>query len=153
MKYLFDMDGVLLDWEGSFIPVYGDPTRMTEEELNSIKKIISKGDFYLNLKPLEEGIALFNHLKSLGDVAILTSVGKFNSEHVTEQKKQSLINIFGYLPEFHAVQSSKDKAKFAKMGTLFDDRVKAVMPFRAAGGKAVLFQDSAMQALEDMDAS
>ena len=28
-KFFFDMDGVLFDWEGSFVPMYGEPSMMT----------------------------------------------------------------------------------------------------------------------------
>ena len=38
MKFFFDMDGVLFDWEGSFIPMYGDPARMPEDELKKAKE-------------------------------------------------------------------------------------------------------------------
>lgn len=150
MTYLFDMDGVLADWEDSFIPQYGDPSRMLEEELNAIKKKLANSDFYLNLKPLKAGIELFIHLRSLGNVAILTSVGKYNSEGVAEHKKQWLINNLGYLPDFYYTKSSKEKSMYVEKGILIDDRVKAVMPFKSAGGKAVLFVGCKDKALKDI---
>lgn len=149
-KFFFDMDGVLFDWEGSFIPMYGDPARMPEEELKKAKKAIAKTDFYENLKRIEEGFKLFNHLKTLGQVAILTSVGKYDSENVAEQKKKALLRELGYLPEFHYTQSSKDKAAYASQGILIDDRAKAVLPFRKAGGKAILFVGSKEEALKEI---
>ena len=150
MKFFFDMDGVLFDWEGSFIPMYGDPARMPEEELKKAKQEISKTDFYENLKPIEEGVALFCHMRTLGEVAILTSVGKYNSEEVAEQKRKALVKLFGYLPEFHYTKSSGDKAAYAGEGILFDDRAKAVLPFRRAGGHAILFVGSKEEALKDI---
>lgn len=150
MKFFFDMDGVLFDWEGSFIPMYGDPARMSEEELKKAKQEISKTDFYENLKPIEEGVALFCHMRTLGEVAILTSVGKYNSEEVAEQKRKALVKLFGYLPEFHYTKSSGDKAAYAGEGILFDDRAKAVLPFRRAGGHAILFVGSKEEALKDI---
>ncbi|UIW11585.1 MAG: hypothetical protein [Enterobacter phage ENC7] len=150
MKFFFDMDGVLFDWEGSFIPMYGDPARMPEEELKKAKQEISKTDFYENLKPIEEGVALFCHMRTLGEVAILTSVGKYNSEEVAEQKRKALVKLFGYLPEFHYTKSSGEKAAYAGEGILFDDRAKAVLPFRRAGGHAILFVGSKEEALKDV---
>ncbi|UES35599.1 hypothetical protein KKP3664_000060 [Citrobacter phage KKP_3664] len=150
MKFFFDMDGVLFDWEGSFIPMYGDPARMPEDELKKAKEAISKTDFYENLKPIEEGVALFCHMRTLGEVAILTSVGKYNSEKVAEQKRKALVKLFGYLPEFHYTKSSGEKAAYASQGVLFDDRAKAVLPFRKAGGKAILFVGSKEEALKEV---
>lgn len=150
-NYLFDMDGVLADWEGAFIPQYGDPSRMTEEELNKIKRKISDSGFYLNLKPIEEGVELFKYLRTLGNVAILTSVGKYNSELVAEHKKKWLIENLGYLPDFYYTKSSKEKAAYVDKGVLIDDRVKAVMPFKAAGGKAILFTGSKEEATKELN--
>ncbi|CCK74083.1 protein of unknown function [Pseudotevenvirus RB43] len=150
MKFFFDMDGVLFDWEGSFIPMYGDPARMPEDELKKAKEAISKTDFYENLKPIEEGVALFCHMRTLGEVAILTSVGKYNSEEVAEQKRKALVKLLGYLPEFHYTKSSGEKAAYAGQGVLFDDRAKAVLPFRKAGGKAILFVGSKEEALKEV---
>lgn len=150
MKYFFDMDGVLFDWEGSFIPMYGEPKRMSEEELKKAKAKISKTDFYENLEPIKEGVDLFCHLRALGDVAILTSVGKYNSEGVAEQKRKALVKLFGYLPEFHYTKSSKEKAAWAGQGILIDDRAKAVLPFRKAGGHSILFVGSKEEALKDL---
>ncbi|AKR16081.1 5'-3' deoxyribonucleotidase [Citrobacter phage IME-CF2] len=150
MKFFFDMDGVLFDWEGSFIPMYGDPARMPEDELKKAKETISKTDFYENLKPIEEGVALFCHMRTLGEVAILTSVGKYNSEEVAEQKRKALVKLLGYLPEFHYTKSSGEKAAYASQGVLFDDRAKAVLPFRKAGGKAILFVGSKEEALKEV---
>ena len=149
-KFFFDMDGVLFDWEGSFIPMYGDPARMPEDELKKAKEAISKTDFYENLKPIEEGVALFCHMRTLGEVAILTSVGKYNSEEVAEQKRKALVKLLGYLPEFHYTKSSGEKAAYASQGVLFDDRAKAVLPFRKAGGKAILFVGSKEEALKEV---
>ncbi|AIK68168.1 5'-3' deoxyribonucleotidase [Citrobacter phage Miller] len=150
MKFFFDMDGVLFDWEGSFIPMYGDPARMPEDELKKAKEAISKTDFYENLKPIEEGVALFCHMRTLGEVAILTSVGKYNSEEVAEQKRKALVKLLGYLPEFHYTKSSGEKEAYASQGVLFDDRAKAVLPFRKAGGKAILFVGSKEEALKEV---
>ncbi|AAX78762.1 hypothetical protein RB43ORF240c [Escherichia phage RB43] len=150
MKFFFDMDGVLFDWEGSFIPMYGDPARMPQDELKKAKEAISKTDFYENLKPIEEGVALFCHMRTLGEVAILTSVGKYNSEEVAEQKRKALVKLLGYLPEFHYTKSSGEKAAYAGQGVLFDDRAKAVLPFRKAGGKAILFVGSKEEALKEV---
>lgn len=149
-KFLFDMDGVLFNWEGSFVPMYGDPARMPEEELKKAKQAISKTDFYENLEPLQEGIDLFCHLRTLGKVAILTSVGKYNSDEVAEQKRKALVKVFGYLPEFHYTKSSGEKAAYANEGILIDDRAKAVLPFRKAGGKAILFIGSKEDALKQI---
>lgn len=150
MKFFFDMDGVLFDWEGSFVPKYGDPARMTEEDLKKAKAEISQTDFYENLEPIQAGIELFCHLRTLGEVAILTSVGKYNSDGVAEQKRKALVKTLGYLPEFHYTKSSGEKAAYAGQGTLIDDRAKAVLPFRKAGGKAILFVGDKEIAMQDL---
>jgi FMN phosphatase YigB (HAD superfamily) len=150
MDYAFDLDGVIFDWMGAFVPKYGDPAKLTEEELNKAKAEIAKTDFYENLEPLAEGVELFKYLSTLGKVAILTSVGKYDSENVAEQKKKALIKVFGYLPDFYYTKSSKEKAAYVNLGVLIDDRVKAVMPYKAAGGKAILFTGSKEKALRDL---
>ncbi|QDH49211.1 phosphatase [Pantoea phage Phynn] len=140
MKKLFDMDGVLFDWETAFVARFGmRPEDMSEEIFQSAKEEISNSDFYENLEPIEEGFALFLEAAAKGEAAILTSVGKYNSEGVADQKRKSLVRVLGYLPEFYYTRSSKEKAEYARIGTLYDDRLKSVVPFREAGGKAVLF--------------
>ncbi|QPI17838.1 hypothetical protein POP12_046 [Pectobacterium phage POP12] len=140
-KFLFDMDGVLFDWVGKFTEFYDDPIQYTPEQMKVIKAEIAKTDFYLNLEPYPDGFELFEYCRKIGDVAILTSVGQFESEKITEHKKTALIKYLGYLPEFIYTKSSVEKAKYANYGILIDDRVKAVNPFRIAGGKAILFTD------------
>lgn len=138
-NYLFDMDGVLFDWVEAFEALYGDVANYTIEEMKKIKAEIAKTDFYKNLTPLKEGFELFEHCKALGSVAILTSVGKYDSEKVIADKKEALMKALGYVPEFLYTTSSADKAKYVSKGVLFDDRVKSVNPFRMAGGKAILY--------------
>lgn len=149
-EFLLDMDGVLFDWDAAFNELYGDPQRMSPDELDRCKREMSQTNFYLNLKPIEEGFKLFHKLSSIGKCRILTSAGKYNTEEVVRQKKESLVRELGYLPEFYSTKSSVEKSAFVDKGVLFDDRVKAVMPFRAAGGRAVLFVGSAEQAMTDL---
>lgn len=140
MKHLLDMDGVLFDWVEGFEAMYGDLSQYSLEDMKRIKAEIAKTDFYKNLTPLSEGFELFEHCKKLGEVAILTSVGKYDSEKVVADKKEALMKVLGYVPEFLYTKSSKEKAKYAKEGVvLFDDRVKSVNPFKMAGGKAILY--------------
>lgn len=157
MKTLFDLDGVLFDWVEACTRIYGDPAKMSHDQLRAVKYDMSVTDFYRNLKPIKEGVELFLEMSAAGETAILTSVGKFNSEDVAQQKKDALMELFGYVPEFHYTKSSKDKAAYAGMGVLVDDRMKAVAPFRAAGGSAVLFtgsKDAAMcQLVSDLVAA
>lgn len=141
MKYFFDLDGVLFDWEAGFLARFGrTPESMTDEEFQAAKKEMAESGFYEDLKVIEEGFNLFHAVRDMGeDVAVLTSVGKYASESVAEQKKKALVKALGYLPEFFYTQSSKEKAKYAGQGVLVDDRMKSVAPFKAAGGEAVLF--------------
>jgi len=141
MKYFFDMDGVLFNWEKAFVKFFGKtPEEMTEDEFQEAKEQISYSDFYEHLEVIEEGFNLFHAVLNMGDdAAILTSVGKYNSKGVALQKQAALVRVLGYLPEFHYTTSSKEKAKFAGEGVLVDDRMKSVHPFREAGGTAVLF--------------
>lgn len=60
------------------------------------------------------------------------------------------MKVFGYLPEFHYTKSSGEKAAYADKGILIDDRAKAVLPFRKAGGKAILFVGSKEEALKEI---
>lgn len=141
MKYFFDMDGVMFDWEKAFVKFFGKtPEEMTEAEFQDAKEQIAYSDFYENLEVIEEGLNLFHSVINMGEeAAILTSVGKYNSEGVALQKQAALVRVLGYLPEFHYTKSSKEKAAFAGQGVLVDDRMKSVHPFREAGGTAVLF--------------
>lgn len=141
MKYFFDMDGVLFNWEKAFVKFFGKtPEEMTEDEFQEAKEQIAYSDFYEHLEVIEEGFNLFHTVLDMGEeAAILTSVGKYNSKGVALQKQAALVRVLGYLPEFHYTKSSKEKAKFAGEGVLVDDRMKSVHPFREAGGTAVLF--------------
>lgn len=134
------MDGVIADWELAFIELFDDPKTMSKDELDEKKKFISTIDFYKNLSVIEDGIALMKYCATLGEIQILTSVGKFNSESVAKQKQEWLKKVLGYNIKFNYTQSSEEKARYANSNTiLVDDRLKAIVPFMAAGGNAVLY--------------
>lgn len=144
MKYMFDMDGVLFDWEGGFQKMFGDLEICKDhEKLKQLKQLMPGFGFYEQLAPLPLIEVLKKHKGKFG---ILTSVGKYECEEVALQKQRALKKALGYIPPFIWVQSSGDKAQYATNDTLLiDDRDKALIPFSVAGGAILRYKGGESQ--------
>ena len=150
-KIVMDMDGVVADWEKSFVKkhsqaLYDNFGSLPKEERVALKMGLSNSNFYRELAVMSKGLDLMETLFSSGyDVAILTSVGKFNSAEVATQKLAWLCEhcsekLAAHIRNgnFHWTMSSEQKAAYATANTvLIDDREKARAPFIKAGGIAI----------------
>lgn len=143
LVFYFDMDGVLADWVGGFEALYPN---IPYESLNNHpdydkirEEIDFSDDFYFNLKPLPtvdvlKELRLFNY-----NVAILTSCGEENYDAVRKQKLEWVLRHIGDI-DVITVKKSAEKALYANPSAiLIDDRDKALIPFKAAGGLAIKY--------------
>jgi hypothetical protein len=142
LKIYVDMDGVVADFVEYMESVTGEKIdQLTKDDVafKKIKQKLTAGDFFSKLKPMK-GLKLLKDFQAAGvDYEILSSVGKFNSANVANQKKAWLKKHLGFAPKFNYTTSSVDKAKYAKPNTvLIDDRTKSTGPFKSAGGQVIL---------------
>lgn len=153
-RILFDMDGVLADWERAFgvLTKGATPEQLIKKgKFETAKQMLPKVAFYAHLDPMP----LVEVLKKYpGKWGILTSVGKYDTEEVINQKKFWLMNVFGYeIADMLFVITSSAKAAYAEPGTLLiDDRKKALIPFAQAGGQILQYKgtDSQNQFIEEL---
>jgi 5'(3')-deoxyribonucleotidase len=160
MTIYFDMDGVLADWVAGFKKLFKDEVKyedfnsLPKNEYDDVKHVIAhRPHFYLNLPTLNHAVeTLVTLIEDGHDVAILTSCGKINTDAVVTQKKKWLKKVFGgYDIPFHYVTTSKEKAEFAADDALLiDDREKSVVPFEAAGGKVIHYEDGVTDLHEEL---
>jgi hypothetical protein len=116
-----------------------------KEQLEHVKKMACEySRHYAELKPIKEVIDCFKKMIRLRpdvDFKVLTSVGKFNIEHLIEQKKECLRLHFpeiGVDENFRFTIRSKDKAHFAGPGVvLIDDFAMVRALFVEYGGIAI----------------
>lgn len=149
-RIYFDMDGTIANYQKRFIEIWGAETyakfqTMTKEEKRPYQEAMVQYKFYEEL----DTMPLFDRMETLfkagKDVAILTSVGRFESVEVARQKlawleKKCSEKLYKHLTErFFYVKSSAEKAYFANPSVcLVDDREKAWKPFLEAGGFVVI---------------
>lgn len=144
MLIFVDMDGVVSDFDGHVLELYGKPMeQMTPEEQKQFwdEDCVSKR-FFANAPLIIEGLHLVRTLQSARyDLSFLTSTGG-GAQHI-EIAKQKLDFLqrhhLGHIPVAFAT-GTKSKASFAHSGAiLIDDRQKVVDAFEQAGGTGILF--------------
>ena len=96
--------------------------------------IHSTPNFWYNLKPMPWAKRLYEMLKELGDVTIVTTPS--DDPDCSRQKLQWLSKHLGIKPD--AVLMGSRKYLLAGNGLLIDDYSKNVYAFKAAGGDAIL---------------
>jgi FMN phosphatase YigB (HAD superfamily) len=161
-----DLDGVLVDFLGSakkFLPKVGfDPSNNDEEEYFTNPKIhhefgkaIARYQekygytFWEHLLPTPGAHELWNYIRNK-NVQILTAVGD-PQHHAARQKTEWVKRYLGSKVKINFVPHAKDKARYAAPDrVLIDDQLKAVIPFREAGGHAVHYEKNAAKAIEQL---
>lgn len=157
-EFMFDMDGVLCDWQSSFercVPhvAYSDYPLLSKEERKEIKTLIANHpDFYERMGVLEHACDVLDWLVENGyKVSILSACGKINSLSIALQKSLWLADniLCPGKVDRKFVYTSKDKAQFAHENVvLIDDRLKAIEPFAEAGGKVVHYEHGVTNLME-----
>ena len=145
MLVFVDMDGVVSDFDGHFMDVYGKPMdSMTNKEKGRFWDAECVAlRFFANSPAIEEGCNLVTNLGASGfSVVFLTSTGGQLQHIDIAKQKLDFLNRAGFwmYPVVFAT-GTESKAKFASPDSvLVDDRQKVVDAFRGNGGTAHLFK-------------
>lgn len=138
------MDGVIADWVAA-VEAAGytvEEIMKSKESKDVFKHAVYPTQFFKNL-PTMKGLELVWLLeRKKADYAILTAVGEHYTDHITSLKREWLVEVLGFMPEFYAVVHSEDKAVYAdEECVLIDDRQKSLVPFKEAGGMTMEYTD------------
>ena len=147
IKVYVDLDGVLADFEGAVEERFGKTMdEMSKGELwGRIKHYNDqKEPWFYSLPKMQDADQLWDFLqKNFEQVEILTASGS-TPKDAPGQKKAWVGDHLDYQTKANVVGAAGEKAAFAKPNTiLIDDRDKAVNPFIAAGGMAILHTSAA----------
>lgn len=152
VQVYIDMDGVVADFEGFFIDMFGEERfkSMTPAELFGlhINGMIAgeEEQVFSKFKPLARAKELYEFLKPYNPI-FLSSTGYSNSTRIEAQKLCWLWEQFGekdesvfdFMDKAIFVNMSKKKAYYAAPNAiLIDDRAHSIMPWTEAGGKGIL---------------
>jgi phosphoglycolate phosphatase-like HAD superfamily hydrolase len=147
----FDMDGVLVDYFGGLKDT-AKKLGVAEDDNKAIWDEINKNpiEWWTNLKPIPDGMKLFNAVKSK-EPSILSSAG---AKEDTKQGKLAWLKKNGlspYLKEIVFVNNKSAKKKYAQDGDiLIDDRKDNVADWEMAGGKGYVFNNNSGQILQQL---
>lgn len=150
-----DMDGVLADFEGKVLEVFGKtPSEIPSRELwaNISRYDKEVEPFFETLPMLPDAKELIRFVdENFAEWNILTASG-YTPKNVAEQKKAWASKVISPLVDVIVVRKSEEKAQHAsKNAVLVDDRMKSIGPWRAAGGIGVL-HTSAKQSIMELQA-
>jgi hypothetical protein len=142
-----DSDGVLADFEGFVFSEFGKFMREYNKEKGKFwKRLAWYNDnvkpFFLNLPKMKDADDLVAFCtKNCKNVKVLTATGH-TPKDVGEQKTQWYAKHYPHL-EVVLVRKSLDKAQYAhEKAILIDDRMKAIGPWRDAGGIGILHKNA-----------
>ena len=147
----FDMDGVLVDYFGGLKDT-AKKLGVAEDDNKAIWDEINKNpvEWWSNLKPIPDGMKLFNAVKSK-EPSILSSAG---AKEDTKQGKLAWLKKNGlspYLKEIVFVNNKSAKKKYAQDGDiLIDDRKDNVADWEMAGGKGYVFNNNSGTILQQL---
>lgn len=164
-KIYCDMDGVLVDFVKGIkelIPDYSEERYETDKRFNAsawqiLKQYTKDGNtFWLDLEPMDDMMQLWNYIYPKGnpyDTEILTATGMFAPASVAEQKELWIRREIEEDVPVNTVQKARDKAEFAKEPNfiLIDDKLKAIEPWRDAGGIGIV-HTSAVDTIKQLKA-
>jgi hypothetical protein len=147
----FDMDGVLVDYFGGLKDT-AKKLGVAEDDNKAIWDEINKNpiEWWTNLKPIPDGMKLFNAVKSK-EPSILSSAG---AKQETKQGKLAWLKKNGlspYLKEIVFVNNKSAKKKYAQDGDiLIDDRKDNIADWEMAGGHGYVFNNNSGQILQKL---
>lgn len=150
-KIYVDMDGVIADFvqgvKNDIIPDYDDAKYDADSKYRSAMwKAVTKfsedgGELWFNLPLMDDAHQLWDYVKR-HDHEILSATGK-KSYNAAEQKRRWISKHFGNV-KVNLVQKAVEKAGHARPGDiLIDDKMKAIQPWRDAGGIGILHTSAA----------
>jgi hypothetical protein len=138
-----DMDGVVAD----FHKAYHKLDSSGQFDRKKFRSAVLDYEIFKDLDPMPNGSVLLRHVASLRDVKIemLTSMGTFDAVQGAAARKQKLEWLRKHSIPYPAnfVRTKSEKAKYATPHSiLIDDSIGCITPFEAAGGHAILHEDS-----------
>lgn len=160
MRRIFiDMDGVLADFDGSFLSTFGKTCEDCESKNEMWRLIHGHDEFFYNLPKMQGADDLFRACESIWDygkdspIAILTSAGSSDFMHVAQQKRRWIHDNINRNVLVITVKDGLDKAAFVQNNgdILIDDWGKNCAAWQAVGGMAIKYEN-AEQAIDDLKA-
>ena len=152
-----DLDGVAADFAAGvrkLVPSFMEGSTENNKKLDremwtAISKHQKAGNkFWYELPPMEDAFVLWEFVKPYNP-QILTATGN-PSFGAGPQKLEWVAKYFGSDVVVNIVQRSADKATFATPNSiLVDDKLKAIEPYRSAGGIGV-HHTSALDSIEQI---
>jgi len=141
-KVSIDMDGVLADFEAKVEEVFGQPIdSVPKKDLwSGITRYDKKVEpFFENLPVMNDAQELVRFVdKNFYEWNILTASGT-TPKNVDEQKRKWVAKVISPKVDVIVVRKSAEKANYVADNTiLVDDRMKAIGPWREAGGIGIL---------------
>lgn len=140
-----DLDGVVADFSLGVIELTGKhPEDLSTDEMwkaiNRHTKHVEP--FFENLPVSNDGFDLIRYVdKHFKDYFFLSATGP--NKKVAQQKKNWVAKVFSPTLSIVTVERSIDKAKYATPNTiLIDDRANSTVPWKDAGGIAILHKNS-----------
>lgn len=140
-----DLDGVFADFDTGVKLLSGlfpNDFESTNKMWKFIVKDMKAGNkFFGNLPKMKDADILWEVVKHY-DPIFLTATGHSFPEEVAKQKKEWIRKYYGAI-QVITVEDGKEKAKYASPDAiLIDDRMKAIGPWRAAGGMGILHKNA-----------
>ena len=131
-----DMDGVLVDFDGSFEKKYGVlPSTLPRQDLWQL--VLDTKDYWINLPKCHDADLLIKYLKKF-DFQILTGLPAYGFDKAEKEKRQWLKNNYG-IEKGVICCLSKDKQNYGKpKDILIDDREKNINHWVEMGGIGIL---------------
>lgn len=148
---LFDMDGVLVDFDKGFEDATGRPIPPRSTASNGLQDIVGgwleenavKTQFFRNLPPMKDFEDTRNLMRDLAfnhEVRILSACGDYDSYDVRNQKRAWLDEHGLGMVQFNWCESSYQKGFFGDPHALLvDDHTVSCEAFTKAGGCAIQF--------------
>lgn len=147
--FFMDMDGVITDFVGSTLKLFGIEYKANEwpkgqygidiamkiDDSDMWDRINKCEGFWENLPLLPEGLELYNKLSEIGEVVFLTSPNR--DPKGSSGKVAWLLDRFGI--KFRNYILTSQKHLCAGNGILIDDYDDKVDKFREAGGWSILY--------------